>query len=120
MKITIWQLARICHETNRLYCWSIGDPSQLPWEAAPQWQKDSTVNGIRFHLKNPMATPADSHANWLAEKLREGWKHGTMKDTFLKTHPCILPYDELSQEQQAKDSLFMGIVNALRNEVQGE
>jgi hypothetical protein len=41
-------IARVCHEVNRAYCTSLGDESQLPWDSAPQWQKDSAINGVRF------------------------------------------------------------------------
>src|SRR5437879_1359495 len=40
------QVAKICHEANRAYCETIGDNSQPTWEKAPQWQKDSAINGV--------------------------------------------------------------------------
>ena len=36
-------IARICHEINRVYCQNSGDDSQVEWEKAPQWQKDSVM-----------------------------------------------------------------------------
>ena len=118
MKITPFQLAKICHEANRAYCWSLGDPSQPAWDMAPDWQIKSAVEGVMYHLLEPNATPADSHQQWLALKLQDGWTYGPVKDPFIKTHPCIMHYSYLPEDQKAKDALFMGIVNALRNQVE--
>ena len=108
-------IARICHEVNRAYCASLGDDSQPAWADAPQWQKDSAVNGVRMHLANPNATPEDSHGAWLAEKKAAGWTWGPVKDAGKKEHPCYIEYGRLPAEQRAKDYLFRGVVHALRN-----
>lgn len=107
-------IARVAHEINRAYCQSIGDDSQPSWEDAPEWQKQSAINGVEFHLANPEATPENSHENWLAEKAADGWKYGEVKDPEAKTHPCFRPYAELPQEQRSKDYIFRAVVNALK------
>lgn len=106
MHVYIDRIARACHEINRAYCEALGDKSQVAWEDAPDWQKDSARKGVVFHLEHPDASPAASHEEWLAEKLATGWKYGPVKDTVAKTHPCFVPYDDLSEDQRAKDYLF--------------
>lgn len=106
-------VARIAHEVNRAYCQSIGDDSQPSWEDAPYWQRDSAINGVAFHLKNE-ASPEQSHANWLDQKAKEGWKYGPIKDAEKKEHPCFCLYSELPAEQRAKDYLFRGVVNSFK------
>lgn len=106
-------IAAVCHEANRAFCQSLGDHSQLPWEVAPQWQRDSAVCGVMFNLANPLAPASASHDIWLEEKRNTGWKYGAVKDADKKEHPCFVPYEELPPEQQAKDHLFKGIVTAL-------
>ena len=106
------QIAEIAHETNRVYCEQIGDYSQPVWAYAPTWQQESAINGVIYHFNNPDATPAASHANWLAEKIANGWVYGEEKDEEKKTHPCIMAYEELPEAQRIKDSLFMGVVKA--------
>jgi len=49
----------------------------------------------------------------MIDKLKDGWKHGPVKDPEKKEHPCLIPYDELPKEQQVKDHLFIGVVKAL-------
>lgn len=112
--MTIQQVAQITHEANAAYCRSIGDTSQLAWSAAPEWQRTSAINGVKFHLANPDAGPSASHESWLEEKRAAGWQYGPVKDPEKKEHPCFLPYEGLPVEQQAKDYLFRGIVHALK------
>jgi hypothetical protein len=110
------RIARVCHAVNRDYCVSLGDTSQPTWDEAPQWQKDSAMNGVRFHLNNPKADASASHTNWWAEKIADGWVHGKVKDPAKKEHPCCVPFSALPKEQQAKDWIFRAIVHAMAEE----
>lgn len=111
--MTVEQIAKVAHEVNRAYCLSIGDDSQPAWEAAPEWQKSSAINGVHFHLQNPEAGPSASHDSWLQQKTDEGWKYGPVKNPETKEHPCFVPYNQLPIEQQAKDYIFRQIVHSL-------
>ncbi len=113
--MTIEQIARICHETNRHYCFALGDYSQVTWAEAPAWQHESAMHGVGAILNGVTLTPEEQHESWCAEKRSTGWKYGPTKDTELRTHPCLLPYHELPVEQQRKDRLFRAIVQALRD-----
>ncbi len=108
----IHDIAKLCHEVNRAYCAALGDNSQLPWESAPQWQKESAVQGVQFHMHGE-ASPEQSHESWLALKLAEGWTYGPVKDEALKQHPCCVPYHMLPVEQKAKDYIFGSIVRTI-------
>jgi hypothetical protein len=55
--MTVEKIAQIAHEINAAYCRSIGDNTQPTWENAPEWQKSSSTNGVKFHLENPDASP---------------------------------------------------------------
>jgi len=46
-------------------------------------------------------------------KLSDGWGYGETKDPEKKEHPCMVPFNELPVEQEAKDFLFRGVVHAL-------
>lgn len=112
--LDIVEIARICHEVNRGYCMATGDNSQLPWDSAPEWQKQSAINGVDFHL-DADTTPEQSHLNWMKEKQDNGWVYGEIKDEIAKTHPCIVPYSELPQLQRTKDFIFKAIVDSYKS-----
>lgn len=115
-KFRVENVARICHETNRVYCQTIGDESQPLWFDAPDWQRDSAINGVQFKIDKPDSSPEQSHENWLKQKEDEGWSYGEVKDPEKKTHPCFVPYGELPVEQRLKDRLFQAVVVAFMAE----
>jgi len=108
--MTVEQIAKLCHETNKQYCLLLGDDSQKSWEDAPEWQRKSAIGGVRFHIEHKDADPCDSHNEWLRIKLADGWSYGVVKDVSKREHPCCVPYEDLPVEQKIKDSLFMSIV----------
>lgn len=108
------KIARIAHEVNRAYCASLGDMSQPAWEDAPDWQRQSAVNGVNAHANGGL-TPEQSHESWMAEKRAAGWKYGPVKDPDAKEHPCFVPYSELPIEQRTKDYLFGAVCAACKD-----
>jgi hypothetical protein len=112
--MNIVDIAKVCHEVNKAYCESLGDLSQADWDAAPDWQRESAINGVEFHISNPDAPPSDSHESWLAQKQAEGWKYGPIKDADKKEHPCFVPYEQLPTEQKAKDYIFRQLCHSLK------
>lgn len=106
-------IATVAHEMNRTYCRSIGDDSQPIWDEAPDWQKASAIAGIQHVIANPDTTPEMSHMSWLAQKEKDGWKFGPVKDPIGKFHPCYRPYAELPASQRIKDVIFITTVKTL-------
>lgn len=45
----------------------------------------------------------DVHEVWALSRIREGWKYGEKKDSTAKTTPCLVPYEELPEEEKAYD-----------------
>ena len=107
------RVASVAHEANRMFCRTHGDFSQPDWDTAPAWQTESALDGVLFHMDNLGAGPEASHDNWFAMKEADGWVYGLVKDPDAKTHPCMVPFNQLPREQQAKDHLFRAIVHAL-------
>lgn len=107
-------IARLCHEVNAAYCRSLGDDSQVGWDDAPDWQRSSAMSGVEFHLENPDASASASHDSWLAEKVNSGWVWGETKNAETKTHPCLVAFEDLPVDQQAKDHIFRAIIHNYR------
>lgn len=112
--MTLIDVARIVHEANRGYCDSIGDGSQVPWDLAPGWQKDSCLAGVRMLILNPECSLRDQHESWYKKKVSDGWTWGPVKDAEKKEHPAMRPWAELPSEQKIKNVIFRGLVMALR------
>ena len=108
-------IAMMCHAINAAYCQSMSDESQANWDDSPESHKQSLIAGVEMHLANPDATPEQSHESWYKQKEAEGWKYGEVKDAEKKEHPCFLPYEELPDEQKAKDYLFRTTVHLVKH-----
>ena len=105
------KVCRLAHELNRAWCELNGDSSQPAWGEAPRWRHEATVRGVRFILEHRGAGAEALHQHWLEEKRRTGWTYGLVKDAELRRHPCLVPFDQLSVEQQFKDRMFRTIVS---------
>ena len=112
------QIAEVAHGVNRAYCQALGDTSQPNWTDAPEWQRSSARMGADLHTMGDFG-PEASHLSWMNQKLEEGWKYGPVKNPELKEHPCIVPFDQLPKEQQAKDYIFRGVVHAVNSAFPG-
>ena len=106
-----------CHQANKVWCEANDDFSQSNWDEAPEWQKESAINGVKFRIENPEAGPDALHNNWMKEKADAGWEWGEIKDEEAKTHPCMVTFDKLPEFQQRKDKLFSAIVDALTKDL---
>lgn len=113
--LKVEDIARACYEANRALCLAIGDDSQKHWDETEDWQRESSVLGVKWRLENPDAPASAQHDEWVKEKLKHGWSYGTVKNPEQKVHPCVVPYDRLPIEQRAKDALFVGVVNSLKS-----
>ena len=107
------EIAKVCHNANKAFCESIGDMSQPFWEDAPDWQKESAIRGVELHINNPAADAGASHRSWMDQKLNDGWCYGPEKNPEEKTHPSLVPYENLSVNEQTKDHIFRSVVHAL-------
>lgn len=43
------------------------------------------------------------HEVWAKMRLEEGWVYGEKRNDDLKTNPCIVPYEDLPEEEKAYD-----------------
>jgi hypothetical protein len=111
-------VAHQCHEANRAIQISTGDPNPSPpWEEAPEWQKESALEGVAHAAWG--ATSEQLHDEWRKFKYADGWQYGLEKNPETKTHPCLIPYDELPEEQKMKDRVFRAIVKTFADSVIG-
>lgn len=114
MSFTDEEIARIAHEANRALQQVLGDsaiPVAPTWDQFPKDQQDGVISGVKAGRYG--ATPEALHEKWMAEKQAVGWEYGEVKDAEAKTHPLLVPFDQLAPGDRAKDYLFAGICVAM-------
>lgn len=57
------------------------------------------------------------HDTWMAQRIKDGWKYGEHRDDKKKTHPCIVPYEELPESEKEYDrQTSLETINFLREQ----
>lgn len=51
---------------------------------------------VEFIAKN-------THNVWAKGRMEEGWTYGHVRNDDLKQHPCLIPYEELSESEKEYD-----------------
>lgn len=106
-------IARTVHEALRGWAAAHGQHDIPGWDEAEDWMHASTRESVLHALENGGADGRSQHDQWLAQKTRDGWRHGPVKDTAAKTHPLMIPYDELPEWERRKDALINALARAL-------
>ena len=45
----------------------------------------------------------NTHEVWAAGRIADGWSYGPVRSDADKKHPCLIPYEELSEEEKDYD-----------------
>ncbi len=45
----------------------------------------------------------NTHEVWARQRLKDGWVYGEFRDGERKTHPDLIPFEELSEEEKEYD-----------------
>jgi hypothetical protein len=45
----------------------------------------------------------NTHEVWAAGRIAAGWTFGELRDDIKKKHPCLVPYEELSESEKDYD-----------------
>ncbi|MDR1003045.1 MAG: Ryanodine receptor Ryr [Oscillospiraceae bacterium] len=45
----------------------------------------------------------NTHEVWSQGRINDGWRYGEKRDDEQRLHPCLVPYDELSEEEKEYD-----------------
>jgi hypothetical protein len=43
------------------------------------------------------------HEVWAQGRIKEGWTYGPVRNDVKKTHPCLVPYEELPDSEKEYD-----------------
>lgn len=68
------------------------DPIDTESETLPQ-RLDLLIEKLAEHV----------HDTWAQQRIDDGWSYGEERDDTEKTHPCLVPYDDLSDAEKEYD-----------------
>ena len=60
------------------------------------------------------SSPEELHGSWMQAYYDMGWVYGETHDRARKTHPDLVPYSQLGQLEQDKDSVFVALCEIAR------
>jgi len=107
-------IASVAFEANRQYCEMIGGKAYNPaWTEVGQDVRDALIESVKVALTDKIVSAELSHLRWAAVRVEAGWSIGPRFDPYRKTDPNLVPFRELSVQEQLKDILFLAIVNSL-------
>jgi hypothetical protein len=111
------EIARVIHASNAELQRIQDDPvPSLPWDSESAELRAGVIANVR-NARDGM-TPRLLHEMWVRDKQEHGWKLGPEKDSEAKTHPCMVPYQELPDYQRDKNRLFVAIVRSLTHDME--
>jgi RyR domain len=103
--------AQFVYEAARLAAAAAGAPIvPVPWAEREEPFKKQFLNVIARQCgPNRSTSPEELHEDWVKAYLAMGWNHGEKYDRKKKIHPDMVPYAQLGQLEQDKDSVFVAL-----------
>ena len=70
----------------------------------------SPINTANVELPSSLTTLVEylaknAHEQWAQQRIADGWTYGPARDDAQKRHPCLVPYDELPEDEKVYDRL---------------
>ncbi len=69
----------------------------------PEKTNDITLDKSLNELMEKMAK--NTHENWAKQRISQGWTYGEKRDDKTKTHPCLIPYEDLPEQEKEYDRI---------------
>ena len=66
------------------------------------------------------SSPEELHGSWVQAYITNGWAYGDDYSQELRTHPDMVPYDQLGQLEQDKDAVFVMLCEIARLYIRDE
>jgi RyR domain len=63
------------------------------------------LNDAQRRLVEQLA--ANVHDVWARKRVEDGWRHGASRNDQIKTHPSLVPYDELPDSEKDYDRVMV-------------
>jgi hypothetical protein len=60
------------------------------------------------------ANPEELHDDWVRAYEVMGWRYGPVRDPEARTHPDMVPFDQLEPRERDKDAVFVALCEIAR------
>lgn len=109
--------AKFVYDGARLAAEAAGAPIiPVPWIDREEPFKAQFRNVIDRQMGDKRSkSPEELHGSWMQAYYDMGWVYGPIHDPKGKEHPDMVPYAELGQLEQDKDSVFVALCEISRN-----
>jgi len=85
------------------------------WDEREQPFKDQFLEVIERQTGEQRSmSPEELHGSWMQSYITMGWKYGEVYSREEKTHPDLVPYAQLQQQEQDKDAVFVALCEIAR------
>ncbi len=84
-----------------IFCHLILRFMKQAYSPSPIDTSDITLSDDLASLTEAMAR--NVHEVWAAGRIKEGWTFGTIRNDQNKTHPCLIPYEQLPESEREYD-----------------
>ena len=86
-----------------------------PWEAREEAFRSQFLDVIARQIgPDRNESPRELHEAWVRAYEAMGWRYGPVRDREAKTHPDMVPYDDLGQLERDKDAVFVALCDIAR------
>jgi hypothetical protein len=115
----ILALSVACHQALYASTTTRGEPCFV-WEELLPAEQSAMRHAIRFWEELDVNVYAFdklceiAHVAWMHHKQRGGWTWGPSMEPFLKTHPGIVPYDQVPEKYKDQDRVVMRCYLSMR------
>ncbi len=105
----MYEAARIAAEA------AIAPIVPVPWDEREKQFKNQFLEVIERQCGEERSkSPEEMHGSWMQSYLHMGWVYGTEYDRDKKIHPDLVPYGDLGQREQDKDTVFISLCEIAR------
>ena len=111
----LYILAESCYEATKVISEQILSEEKKEWKLVDSDDKAKLLNAVNRAIEKRITDPSVSHGEWITDMIKDGWQYGEKYDEVKKTHPCMIPYDQLPVGQQTKDYIFLAILKPFYN-----
>lgn len=104
--MTSSKIAECIHGATRVLGRPNGDII-LAWNDLPDIDRNLAIKAVDELMINPQSkTYEELHDLWWELKIQDGWVFGEFHSHELKTHPCMIPYQDLPKSELIKDEIW--------------